>query len=120
MATVSTPTLKIFSSWPTRDLGHKASLVDLYDHRPPIHIGELECKGFVKVNGSWVLHGVIHYKGGDALDSSILKTLSLVTLTIDVDRTDRSKGRKVIGIDRVLARPCEQTVNPREFVRRLR
>ncbi|QTH80470.1 hypothetical protein PA10_00272 [Pseudomonas phage pPa_SNUABM_DT01] len=93
--------LPIFTTYPKRNL--RPGLADFYAKLKPAKIGYLRASGFVKGNEGWVLHGRIEY--GDNVRSELLTDPRLVVLSVDIERGDPSKGRKAIGLDRMMVSP---------------
>lgn len=96
--------LPIFSSWPKRNWG-ASGVGDIYSYLKSKKIGYFEASGFVKENEHWVLHGRVHYHGGLRVNNDMLTPPRMVALSVDIERGDPTKGRRVFRLDRLLVSP---------------
>lgn len=96
--------LPIFSSWPKRNWG-KSGIGDFYSYLKHKQIGLFQATGFVKENEHWVLHGRVHYNGGLRVNNDMLTPPRMVALSVDIERGDPTKGRRVFRLDRLLVSP---------------
>lgn len=96
--------LPIFSSWPKRNWGN-SGVGDIYSYLKSKQIGLFQPIEFVKENEHWVLHGRVHYIGGLRVNSDMLTPLRMVALSVDIERGDPSKGRRVFQLARLLVSP---------------
>lgn len=96
--------LPIFSSWPKRDWGD-SGVGDIYSYLKSKQIGLFQPIEFVKENEHWVLHGRVHYDGGLRVNNDILTPPRLVALSVDIERGDPTKGRRVFQLARLLVSP---------------
>lgn len=96
--------LPIFSSWPKRDWGN-SGVGDIYSYLKSKQIGLFQPIEFVKENEHWVLHGRVHYCSGLRANSGMFTPLRMVALSVDIERGDPSKGRRVFQLARLLVSP---------------
>jgi hypothetical protein len=96
--------LPIFSSWPKRNWGN-SGVGDIYSYLKSKQIGLFQPIEFVKENEHWVLHGRVHYNGGRHVNNDLLTSPRLVALSVDIERGDPTKGRRVFQLARLLVSP---------------
>lgn len=107
--------LPIVSTWPKREIQGETWLPtankrltpvgDIYTKLKPREIGHVSVHDVVKVNESWVLHGKIHYTGGNNVRHTILKPFELIVQTLDRVRGEKNSGRTLHQIVKVMTGP---------------
>lgn len=103
------PALPLLITWPKRDLADHKQVIDLYARRKPVQIGNLELYALVKVEEKWVLHATVRYLEGYLINHRCMDSIDLLVNSIDLDPSDRSKGRKVIGLSKALVHPVRDS-----------
>lgn len=96
--------MKIYCTWPVRTNFPKY-IGDFYRYLPPREIGVFTLLRVVKGNEGWVLHGRVYYSDGSRVHFKNWTRPQLVVLSTDIERGDPSKGRQVIGLDRLMVSP---------------
>lgn len=96
--------MEIRCTWPKRTNFPKY-IGDFYNYLPPKVIGHMTLLRVVKGNEGWVLHGRVYYSDGSRVHFKNWTRPHLVVLSTDIERGDPSKGRQVIGLDRLMVSP---------------
>lgn len=117
---VKKDSLPIFVEWPVRNFPKPVTwygngklygvIIDLYRHLKPKQIGVLSVHGVVKVNGSYKLHGTIHYYGGRLLDPNRISTMRAVLMSCSLGFEEHPDDRVPMMFHKVIATPIEQTI----------
>jgi len=103
-ALITNDVMQIHCTWPVRNHFPKY-IGDFYKYLKPRIIGVMTLLRVVKGNEGWVLHGRVYYSDGDRALFKYWTPPTLIVLSTDIERGDPTKGRQVIGLDRLMVSP---------------
>lgn len=112
--------IPIFVEWPVRHFPNPTTrygngklygvVLDLYRRLKPKQIGILGNPSVVKVNGSYKLHGTIHYYAGRGIDATRISSLRVVLMSCSLGFEEHPDDRVPMMFYKVIATPIEQVI----------